>query len=621
MKGVRNSLFRSNYAVSEVVGGLLLLVIAVVAFAIIAPNLFPEGPDTNTPVKIIGDVTEEGYISLYHDGGSSLSSYEIIARYPNGTNIGSTTITDDDWNIGEYRYPLSLVNKSDLVLVNDSIEVTVSVYANEDDGSQDLVFFGTLKGKIEPPTSQDISGDSMLMSSLKTDTTEEDLICYSYTIDPVINPLTYIYNWIVDGNSINNVYYPFDTNSSVVVKDYSNNSLNAENNGSTWESFGKVGGAYQLDGDDDYISIPYCFDGSYVDELTVEAWVKTSSESGALFSFERDTLCELLVDEGVLRWFTYGNGETSDTIGTTNIADNTWHHIASTYDYLSGECAIYVDGILDKSKTGHESSTWLGSGSNPDGIIGITDSGPIPGSWETLTYDDFEDGFGNYTDGGRDCRLYTGTTYAHQGDNAANIQDNNGYYSSFYHTNSIDVDSPGYTHITVDFWFYADSMENWEDFYVRFWDGDNWEIVAEYDSGDEFENGQFYHEIVWINETEYNFPSNMKILFQCSASSEYDDIFIDEVYVNVSGGEKSVSNFSGIIDEFKIYNRALTNEQIYQNYLCTRFYGHTDRSVIVSDETTIGEIWSCIVTPNNSIIDDQNVESNSLQIVGYGGGS
>ena len=621
MKGVRNSLLRSNYAVSEVVGGLILLVIAVVAFAIIAPNLFPENPDTNTPVKIIGDVTEEGYISLYHNGGNSLSNYEIIVNYPNGTKIGSTTISGDDWSIGDYRYPLSLINKADLVLVNDSIEVTVGVYANEDDGSQDLVFYGTLKGKIEPPSSQESSGDSMLMSSLKTDTTVEDLICYSYTIEPVITPLTYIYNWMIDGNSINNVYYPFDTNSSVMIKDYSNNSLNAENNGSTWESIGKVGGAYQLDGNDDYISIPYCFDGSYVDELTVEAWVKTSSESGAILSFERDTLCELLVDEGVLRWFTYANGETSDTIGATNIADNNWHHIASTYDYLSGECAIYVDGILDKSETGHESSTWLGSGSNPNGIIGITDSGPIPGSWETLTYDDFENGFGNYTDGGRDCRLYTGTTYAHQGDNAANIQDNNGYSSSFYHTNSIDVDSPGYTHITVDFWFYADSMENWEDFYVRFWDGDNWEIVAAYDSGDEFENGQFYHELVWINETDYNFPSNMKILFQCSADSDHDDVFIDEVYVNVSGGEKPVSNFNGSIDDFKVYNRALTIEQVYQNYLCTRFYGYTDRSVIVSDETSIGEIWSCIVTPNDGIIDDQSVESNSLQIVGYGGGS
>jgi len=42
-------------------------------------------------------------------------------------------------------------------------------------------------------------------------------------------------------------------------------------------------------------------------------------------------------------------------------------------------------------------------------------------SWDLLTYDDFEDGFGNYTSGGGDCELYTGGTYAHQESNAVNI--------------------------------------------------------------------------------------------------------------------------------------------------------------------------------------------------------
>ena len=153
-----------------------------------------------------------------------------------------------------------------------------------------------------------------------------------------------------------------------------------------------------------------------------------------------------------------------------------------------------------------------------------------------LTFDDFEDGFGNYTDGGMDCSLYTGGTYAHQGSNAADIQDNSGDSSSFYHTSGIDVDTPGYTSIKVDFWFYANSMESGDDFWVQFYDGSSWNTVADYDSEDEFVNGQFYHEIVWINETDYTFPSDMKIKFQCDASLNNDDIYIDEVYVNASGG-------------------------------------------------------------------------------------
>ena len=56
-------------------------------------------------------------------------------------------------------------------------------------------------------------------------------------------------------------------------------------------------------------------------------------------------------------------------------------------------------------------------------------------TWEPfdiLTFDDFEQGdFGNYTDGGGDCSLYSGGTYAHSGTYAINIQDNSGDASSF----------------------------------------------------------------------------------------------------------------------------------------------------------------------------------------------
>ena len=111
----------------------------------------------------------------------------------------------------------------------------------------------------------------------------------------------------------------------------------------------------------------------------------------------------------------------------------------------------------------------------------------------------------------------------------------------------------------------------------------------------------------------------MKILFESHSNSDYDDIYIDEVYVNATTGSKSINNFTGSIDEFHIYNRVISDEQAYQNYLCTKD-GYSDKSVIVSDETLTGNVWSCVVTPNDGVQDDEPVESNSLQIVGYGGG-
>jgi hypothetical protein len=149
-----------------------------------------------------------------------------------------------------------------------------------------------------------------------------------------------------------------------------------------------------------------------------------------------------------------------------------------------------------------------------------------------LTYDDFEGGWGNYTDGGGDCFLYTGGTYAHQGNNAANVEDDAGTSSSFYHTSGIDVDTPGYTQIKIEFWFYAVSMDGSEDFFVEYYNGSSWQIIAEYDVNDEFVNNQFYFEEITIDEGTYTFPSNMKIRFRCDASGGADDVYFDEISVS-----------------------------------------------------------------------------------------
>ncbi len=156
------------------------------------------------------------------------------------------------------------------------------------------------------------------------------------------------------------------------------------------------------------------------------------------------------------------------------------------------------------------------------------------GGYTVLTFDDFENGWGNYRDGGRDCSLYTRGTYAHQGSAAANIQDNSGSSSSFYHTNSIDVHTPGYTEIKVEFYFYPRSMEINEDFQVQYYDGSRWKTVANYAQGISFNNNQFYSATVLISELQYTFPTNMKIRFKCDASNNRDDVYIDEVTVSAS---------------------------------------------------------------------------------------
>ncbi|UCF00190.1 MAG: polysaccharide deacetylase family protein [Planctomycetota bacterium] len=152
--------------------------------------------------------------------------------------------------------------------------------------------------------------------------------------------------------------------------------------------------------------------------------------------------------------------------------------------------------------------------------------------WTLLTYDDFESGWGNYTDGGSDCRMYHGGTWARQGRCAVNIEDNAGIESSFYYTNGVDVDTAGYTRIKVEFWFYCRSMDPGEDFWVQYYDGSTWHTVASYISGTDFENYIFYSKTVHIDEENYTFPKNMKIRFTCDADNDGDDVYIDEIKVS-----------------------------------------------------------------------------------------
>jgi serine protease len=156
------------------------------------------------------------------------------------------------------------------------------------------------------------------------------------------------------------------------------------------------------------------------------------------------------------------------------------------------------------------------------------------GGWTVITYDDFEGGFGSYTDGGGDCARYTRGTYAHQGNSAADIQDNSGTASSFYHTATYNVS--GYTELEVEFWFYAVSMESGEDFWVQYYDGSTWRTVATYARGTDFNNNVFYNKVVTISRSQYNFPTNARLRFMCDASDNNDDVYIDEIEFRGTGG-------------------------------------------------------------------------------------
>jgi hypothetical protein len=150
--------------------------------------------------------------------------------------------------------------------------------------------------------------------------------------------------------------------------------------------------------------------------------------------------------------------------------------------------------------------------------------------WTTLTYDDFESGWGNWNDGGSDSSRYTGGTYAHQGNAAINLQDNTS--TSVMTTDNLNLSS--YSEVKVDFWYYPVSFDSSsEDFWLQISTngGSSFSTVEEWNLNDEFVNNNFYSDSVIISG--YTLTSNIQLRFRCDATGNEDDVYIDEVEISV----------------------------------------------------------------------------------------
>src|SRR5271157_4851010 len=133
--------------------------------------------------------------------------------------------------------------------------------------------------------------------------------------------------------------------------------------------------------------------------------------------------------------------------------------------------------------------------------------------------------------------------------------------------------------------------------------------------------GNWYHVIctyssgpgltIYINGTQVvNIPVTGNI-----SSSNYRYLFGAPLFIGFDGGNSLTSTwFNGMLDELHIYNRTLSPAQVLQCFLQTR-NGQSSKSTVVSEETNVGENWTCQITPNDSFGDGQSKLSNVV-IVG-----
>ena len=182
-----------------------------------------------------------------------------------------------------------------------------------------------------------------------------------------------------------------------------------------------------------------------------------------------------------------------------------------------------------------------------------------------------------------------------------------------YNRETIDISN--YNDVSVSVYYSYKSTESSDEFGLYYYDSGSWIAIYE-NFNPSIGSG---NQLTWTL-AQGNIPNdidNLILSFWWSTSESREYVMIDDLTVT---GKPAQVNFSGNIDEFAIYDRALSEEQIYQNYLCKKDGDYT-QSIIVSEETNVNEEWKCIATPNNGIVDDTSVTSNTVQIQSCGGGT
>ncbi|MEQ8360558.1 MAG: LamG-like jellyroll fold domain-containing protein [Cytophagales bacterium] len=131
--------------------------------------------------------------------------------------------------------------------------------------------------------------------------------------------------------------------------------------------------ALDLDGTNDYVSIQnYSYSSSGITELTVEAWIRTSSGASQIIaSYDRSEYWRFEINgasagTGQIGLGINTNAGLIDFGGNTRIDDGNWHHVAATFD--NGTITLYVDGVVDASTT---NGATYGNGTTRFGFVGV----------------------------------------------------------------------------------------------------------------------------------------------------------------------------------------------------------------------------------------------------------
>ena len=308
--------------------------------------------------------------------------------------------------------------------------------------------------------------------------------------------------------------------------------------------------------------------------------------------------------------------QTSLDIAWSSATDNV---SVTGYEILNGgtiigfitETSFSVSGLSENTNYDFTIIAKDAAGNSTESNLIFTTTLAQPTNTSTILSESyFESGWDNWIDGGNDCYRYSGSR-SFEGNSSIRIRDNSGTTSAM--TSEI-YDLTSFDSVEIEFHFYSYSMENNEDFWLRFYDGSTWITVATYAKGTDFENNNFYTATVVLNANAYSFTNNASFRFQNDASGNADHIYIDEVIItgktgstSAKGGKFSLNSVSflrslntteldHIEDDFMLYPNPVSGNSIRIQLQ------HTDsENIYFTISNTLGQIVKKGRLTNNSI--------------------
>ncbi len=199
---------------------------------------------------------------------------------------------------------------------------------------------------------------------------ESDTVIYMYYGNKCINSSTENVAGVWDSNYVG-VWHLSET---PPVDSYAYDSTANANNGifqglmtSGDQVTGQINGGLDFDGSDDYISTANSL--ANPQNLTVEAWFKTTSASGKrIVGFENNQTGTgsgswdrhiYMGTDGYVRFGCY-DGTTDVAASTNTLNDGAWHHVVGTQDDAAIIIKIYVDGSFNNSAANNYAQNFAG---------------------------------------------------------------------------------------------------------------------------------------------------------------------------------------------------------------------------------------------------------------------